>query len=229
VNETKAVRYLFEQVAPHYDNFNDLFSFGLHRVWKRQALALVKPKPGERWLDLCCGTGDVALVLANYLRPGGEVLAVDSAAAPLAIARQRSARMPWLQINWLQADVLNLPSFDTGFDGAVIAYGLRNLADPGKGLKVLKRLLHPSGRGVVLDFNPSEGFAGIVRQWALAGVVVPVARQVGLGEQYSYLEESIARFPDGIEQEKLAIEAGFSGAKHRSLAGGLMGALMLQC
>ena len=63
MNETKAVRSLFEQVAPHYDSFNDLFSFGLHRVWKRQALALVKPKPGERWLDLCCGTGDVALVL----------------------------------------------------------------------------------------------------------------------------------------------------------------------
>ena len=231
MTHAKVVGELFERVAPRYDQFNDLFSLGLHRIWKRQALALVKPKPGERWLDLCCGTGDVALVLAEALRPGGEVVGVDLAAAPLAIARQRAAMCPWLQISWYQADVLQLteqlPMLQTDFDGAVMAYGLRNLADPAAALRMLQRLLGPNGRAVLLDFNPSGGLIGSLQKFALRRVVVPVASGVGLAEQYAYLEESIGRFVDGKQQEMLAREAGFSGAYHRTLAGGLMGALVL--
>lgn len=228
MNTPNVVGQIFEQIAPHYDRFNDLFSLGLHRLWKRQALALVKPKPGERWLDLCCGTGDLALALANYLRPTGYVVAIDSAAAPLQIARNRANFLPWLNINWLQADVLNLPILKTYFDGAIMAYGLRNLAEPALGLRVLHQLLASHGRAVVLDFNRSAGAAGKFQQWALKEVVVPVAHQFGFGEQYAYLEESISRFPDGKQQEQIAFEVGFQKAKHRSLAGGLMGALVLE-
>ena len=228
-SQPQQVRQLFEQVAPHYDQLNDLLSLGLHRLWKRQMVQLLAPRAGEAWLDLCCGTGDLALLLAERLRPAGEVLAIDAAAAPLERARQRSARQPWLSIDWQQGDALAVPRADGRFDGAVMAYGLRNLEDPLRGLRELRRLLHHEGRAAVLDFNRSDGMAAAVQRLALRRVVVPVASGLGLEQQYAYLETSIARFPTGAEQEQLARQAGFSWVRHRPLAGGLMGLLELRC
>jgi demethylphylloquinol methyltransferase len=221
---------LFDAIAPRYDQLNDLLSLGLHRLWKRQALVWLRPRPGQRLLDLCCGTGDLALVLAARVRPGGLVLGLDGAAAPLAIARGRAAREPWLPLQWQQGDALATGLADGWADGAVMAYGLRNLADPAAGLVELRRLLRPGGRASVLDFNrpdPASAPAAFQRLY-LRRLVVPAARAVGLPEQYAYLEESLARFPTGPAQEELARTAGFATARHRPLAGGLMGLLELQ-
>ena len=220
---------LFDAIAPRYDQLNDLLSLGLHRLWKRQSLVWLRPQSGQRLLDLCCGTGDLALVLASRVRPGGLVLGLDAAAAPLAIARRRAARQPWLPLQWHQGDALATGLADGWADGAVMAYGLRNLADPAAGLVELRRLLRPGGRAVVLDFNrpdPASAPAAFQRFY-LRRLVVPAARAVGLPEQYAYLEESLARFPTAPVQEQLARSAGFSVAKHRPLAGGLMGLLEL--
>ncbi len=221
------VRQLFERIAPSYDRLNDLLSLGQHRLWKRQTLALLQPRPGERWLDLCCGTGDLALLLAERVRPGGQVLGLDAAAAPLALARQRAARRPWLPLDWLQADALAVPAADAAFDGAVMAYGLRNLADGAAALAELRRLLAPGGRAAVLDFNRTDGLPAVLQRLALRRLVVPVARRAGLEDEYAYLERSLATFPSGVEQERLALAAGFRRARHRPLAGGLMGVLLL--
>ena len=227
--EAQAVRQLFDAVAPHYDRLNDVLSLGLHRLWKREMVQRLAPRAGEQWLDLCCGTGDVALLLGERLRPGGAVLAVDAAAAPLQQARQRHQRCPWLPVQWLQADALAVPRAAASFDGAVMAYGLRNLPDPVAGLRELRRLLHRDGRAAVLDFNRSDGVVASLQTMALRRVVVPVASQLGLQQQYAYLETSIAEFPTGLEQEQLALAAGFSWALHRPMAGGLMGLLELRC
>ena len=227
--EAQAVRQLFDEVAPHYDRLNDLLSLGLHRLWKREIVRRLAPVAGEQWLDLCCGTGDLALVLAERLRRGGAVLAVDAAAAPLLQARRRHKRCPWLPVEWLQADALAVPRAAASFDGAVMAYGLRNLPDPAAGLRELRRLLQRDGRAAVLDFNRGEGAASALQTQALRRVVVPVASQLGLKEQYAYLETSIAEFPTGVEQEQMALSAGFSWAQHRPIACGLMGLLELRC
>jgi demethylmenaquinone methyltransferase/2-methoxy-6-polyprenyl-1,4-benzoquinol methylase len=222
-----AVEELFDAIAPRYDQLNDLLSLGLHRLWKRQALAWVNPRAGQRLLDLCCGTGDLALLLAQRVRPGGLVLGLDAAAAPLALAAERAARQPWLPVQWRQADAL-ATGLETGWaDGAVMAYGLRNLADPAAGLRELQRLLRVGGRAAVLDFNRPSGFTATLQRQLLRRVVVPVARQAGLEEHYAYLEASIERFPCGGQQEALALEAGFRQARHRPLAAGLMGVLEL--
>jgi demethylmenaquinone methyltransferase/2-methoxy-6-polyprenyl-1,4-benzoquinol methylase len=228
-----AVRDLFERIAPRYDALNDLLSAGLHRHWKRTVLAVSRPQPGETFLDLCCGTGDLALLLAERVRPGGEVLGLDAAAAPLERARQRAARQPWLPVRWLQADALATGLPAGWADGATMAYGLRNLADPAAGLRELHRLLRRGGRAVVLDFHrpdPADPRAERISQFQrgyLRRVVVPVAAAAGLKEQYAYLEESLRRFPTGPEQEWLAREAGFTSARHVPMALGLMGRLDL--
>ena len=148
-----AVENLFNDVAARYDLLNDLLSLGLHRVWKRQVLVWLAPNPGENWLDLCCGTGDMALALARRLRPGGFVFGIDSALEPLNVALKRAKREPWLSLSFIQKDVLETGLPANSFDGAVMAYGLRNLSNPSEGLKELHRLLKPGARAGLLDFN----------------------------------------------------------------------------
>jgi len=228
--DPEQVRDLFDRIAPAYDNLNDLLSLGLHRLWKRQAVAWLDPAPGQRLLDLCCGTGDLALVLAEKVRPGGLVLGLDAAAAPLERARQRARRQPWLPVEFRQGDASATDLADGWVDGAVMAYGLRNLPDPAAGLQELRRLLRVGGRAAVLDFNrpPNDrGATAAFQRLYLRQLVVPLARRAGLEDQYAYLERSLQRFPTGSEQEDLARDAGFSLVRHRLLAGGQMGLLQL--
>ena len=225
-----AVEQLFDAVAPRYDQLNDWLSFGLHRQWKRQLVRSLQPQPGETWLDLCCGTGDLALELARCVRPGGRVVGLDAAAAPLELARQRQRRQPWLSLDWCQGDALQTGLASASVDGVVMAYGLRNLADPAAGLAEIHRLLKPGGRAGVLDFNrlPEETPAAAFQRFYLRRLVVPAAAAVGLRDEYAYLEESLKRFPDGQTQEQLAREAGYQTARHRGLVSGQMGLLLLQ-
>ena len=228
--DPEQVRDLFDRIAPAYDNLNDLLSLGLHRLWKRQAGAWLDPVPGQRLLDLCCGTGDLALVLAEKVRPGGLVLGLDAAAAPLERARERARRQPWLPVEFRQGDASATDLADGWADGAVMAYGLRNLPDPAAGLQELRRLLRAGGRAAVLDFNRptnGRGTTAAFQRFYLRQLVVPLARRAGLEDQYAYLERSLQRFPMGSEQEGLAREAGFTHVRHRLLAGGQMGLLQL--
>ena len=223
-----SVRELFETIAPRYDLLNDLLSLGLHRVWKRQAAAWLRPGPGQHLLDLCCGTGDLALVLASRVRPGGMVVGLDTAEAPLAIARRRSERLPWLPIRWCQGDALATGLDSASLDGVVMAYGLRNLPDPAAALQELRRLVRPGGRVAVLDFNrPDDESMEHLQRAYLRRVVVPAARCFHVADSYAYIETSLGRFPRAPWQEALARAAGFSSAHHRPLAGGLMGLLEL--
>lgn len=229
-----SVEVLFDAIAPRYDQLNDLLSLGLHRLWKRQAVAWVAPQSGQRCLDLCCGTGDLALLLAERVRPTGVVLGLDAAAAPLQLAARRARRSPWLTLHWRQGDALATGLQDGWADGAVMAYGLRNLADPAAGLVELRRVLRPGGRAAVLDFNrldqasgPAARAAALFQRHYLRRVVVPVARRAGLEEHYTYLEASLARFPSAAAQQQLARHAGFIQVSHQPLAGGLMGLLQL--
>ena len=228
--DAAAVEQLFDAVAPRYDRLNDVLSLGLHRQWKRQVVRSLKPVAGEHWLDLCCGTGDLALELARCVRPGGTVIGMDAAAAPLQGAEARQRRQPWLPVRFQQGDALatGLPSATA--DGLVMAYGLRNLADPALGLKEMRRVLKPGGRAAVLDFNrllPGTAAAQFQRFY-LRGLVVPIAASVGLRAEYAYLEKSLQRFPMGDEQEALARQAGFSEVQHQPMVGGQMGCLMLR-
>ena len=228
--DPEQVRDLFDRIAPAYDTLNDLLSLGLHRLWKRQAMAWLAPRPGQRLLDLCCGTGDLALVLAEKVRPGGLVLGIDAAAAPLVRARERAARQPWLPLEFCQGDAAATGLADGWADAAVMAYGLRNLPDPAAGLRELRRLLRPGGRAAVLDFNrpaDAQGATASFQRFYLRQLVVPLAKRAGLEDQYAYLERSLARFPTGSEQAALAAAAGFAQARHRLLAGGQMGLLEL--
>src|SRR3989442_29248 len=122
------VQSLFATVARRYDLINDLQSLGLHRRWKRRVVRLAEPAPGRRALDLCCGTGDVALALA---RAGCEVTGLDFSVEMLAVAERRGtglATLPASRCKFIRGDAQALPLADASFDVVTISYGLRNLA-----------------------------------------------------------------------------------------------------
>jgi demethylmenaquinone methyltransferase/2-methoxy-6-polyprenyl-1,4-benzoquinol methylase len=184
---------------------------------------------GDTCLDLCCGSGDLALRLARQVGITGSVYGVDFSSQQLAIAQKRSQQQyPHYSINWVEADVLDLPFTDNYFDAATMGYGLRNVIDIPLSLKELHRVLKPGAKAAILDFHrPSNLQLRSFQQWYLAQIVVPVADHLGLTEEYAYISSSLDRFPTGQEQQELACQAGFSTAIHYPIANGMMGVLMI--
>lgn len=229
------VQTLFNQIAPMYDRLNDVLSLGQHRVWKKMAIGWTVPKVGDTFLDLCCGSGDVAIALArkvkNKRQGTGRVFGVDFSESQLAIARKRTESLPHLQpyLTWQQGDALNLEFANCTFDGATISYGLRNVIDIPKCLSELYRVLKPKAMVSILDFHrPQNILTQQFQNFYLNRLVVPIAKLWNLESEYAYLLPSLERFPIGSEQVKLAIAAGFSEATHYPILSGLMGILVLK-
>ena len=224
----RAVEEMFNSISSKYDLLNDVFSFGLHRLWKKKLLDILNPTFGEKWIDLCCGTGDMSMLLANYMKSSENITGLDSAAQILSVARERS-KINYSSIKWINGDALetNLPS--SQFDGLLMAYGLRNLSSFDAGLREAFRILRPGGRAGILDFRSFQGgsIQGLFQKIYLSLYVVPIASAFGLGKEYSYIKKSLVNFPSGVGQISLALSAGFSKAEYQTLAMGQMGILIL--
>ena len=223
------IQKIFDRIAPIYDRLNDRLSFGQHRIWKMMAVKWSEAKPGDAALDICCGSGDLALMLAKKVGNMGKVIGLDFACQQLAIAKQRqTAQCPTIPMTWLEGDALDLPFEDNYFDCATMGYGLRNVTNIPLCLQELYRVLKPGAKAAILDFHrPSEAYMQGFQQWYLQNIVVPTARDFGLEEEYAYINPSIERFPIGTEQVQLAFRAGFKSATHYPLMGGMMGVLVL--
>jgi demethylphylloquinol methyltransferase len=224
------IQAIFNRIAPVYDRLNNDLSLGMHWVWKQMTVSWSGAKPGDTCLDLCCGSGDLTQLLAKQVRPMGNVIGADFAPAQLTIAAERVANIypPLDCINWVEADALNLPFADNYFDAATMGYGLRNVTDIPRSLAELHRVLKTDAKVAILDFHrPSHNLVRRFQQWYLDAIVVPKATQLGMMEEYAYLNPSLDRFPTGSEQVKLGLAAGFSHATHYPIASGMMGVLVL--
>jgi demethylmenaquinone methyltransferase/2-methoxy-6-polyprenyl-1,4-benzoquinol methylase len=219
------VKDLFATIAPRYDLINDLQSFGLHRWWKRRLIQLARPQPGERALDLCCGTGDIAFGLA---RAGADVVGVDFSDAMLAIARRRaeSVRLPSVvrRPQFLQGDAEQLAFPEDHFDIVTVGYGLRNLTSWERGLAEMRRVTKPGGRMLVLDFGKPE--LGWWRRvyFGYLRCVVPMFGRMCCGDPatHAYILESLLPYPAqrGVAAKMREMEC--SDVKVVELLGGVM-------
>jgi demethylphylloquinol methyltransferase len=224
------VRDLFDRIAPVYDRLNNDLSLGIHWVWKQMAVSWSGAQPGDCCLDLCCGSGDIAQLLAKRVGENGRVYGADFAPAQLENAARRVEKiyLP-CAIEWVEADALQLPFADNFFDGATLGYGLRNVVDIPRCLTELRRVLKPGAAVAILDFHrPNNFLAANFQRWYLDNVVVPTARRYDMTTEYEYLMPSVEQFPVGDEQVALGKSAGFGLARHYSIAGGIMGVLALQ-
>lgn len=221
-DKAQEIRDLFDRIAPVYDQLNSTLSLGQHKVWKLMAVKWSGAKPGDACLDVCCGSGDLALLLAQRVGAAGKVTGVDFSTEQLAIARQRNPK-----ITWQTGDALNLPCTDASFDAVTMGYGLRNVIDISQALKELHRVLKPGAIAAILDFNRTESpLVRAFQQWYLDNVAVPTATRFGMTEEYAYIAPSLDRFPTGSEQINLAKAVGFSAVTHYPIAGGTMGVLV---
>ena len=223
------IKAIFDRIAPVYDQLNSWLSLGQHRVWKLMTVKWSNPHPGDVGLDICCGSGDLAQILARQIGVTGQVIGVDFSSEQLAIARKRAAiQYPNLNLSWVEGDALNLPFDKNYFDCATMGYGLRNVTNILLCLQELHRVLKPGAKAAILDFHrPSQSYLQVFQQWYLQTIVVPTAQGFGLTSEYAYINPSLERFPNGSQQVQLAYQAGFSHATHYPIAGGMMGVLVL--
>lgn len=216
------VNDLFAAVAPRYDLINDLQSFGMHRLWKRKLIRMAAVKPGEKALDLCCGTGDVAFALA---REGAEVLGVDFSGPMLAVAKQRQERDAVDKVEFVRGDALHLPAADSSVDILTISYGLRNLADFEGGLREMLRVLKPGGRLLVLDFGVPDNRFWRFGYFQYLKWFVPIFGRLFCGDSdtHSYILKSLQHYPAQRGVEKLMQKLQCEQVRVENLLGGVMG------
>jgi demethylmenaquinone methyltransferase/2-methoxy-6-polyprenyl-1,4-benzoquinol methylase len=216
--EASAVREMFERVAPRYDLLNRVLSLGIDRHWRRRVVESLEIGPEHQVIDLCCGTGDLALEIAAKARCTG----CDFTWSMLARAREKSrtARRP---IALACADTLALPFGEDLFDRATIAFGIRNLESMEAGLAEIRRVLKPGGRLAILEFSqPNRWWLKLPYRFYLGFVLPAVGGFLSRREAYRYLAESIQAFPVPERLSELLQQAGFSRASYVRLSGGIV-------
>ncbi|MGD9682827.1 MAG: ubiquinone/menaquinone biosynthesis methyltransferase [Candidatus Obscuribacterales bacterium] len=224
----------FERIARRYDLTNDAISICMHRAWKRRAVDLLLHKTAQarkgrsgRFLDVCCGTGDLALRIASRLGPEDEVVGLDFSGNMLDVARAREASARKdneiaARLEFVEGDAQNLPFATDEFDGAIISFGLRNLSDLDRGLAEMARVVRPGGAVINLDLGKPRGFLFAPTFRFYFGKIVPIIGQILQNDRsaYTYLPESKSTYPDPDEISKRFAGAGMADVRHIALAGG---------
>lgn len=220
-NEQEAARWvrdMFGRIAPRYDRANHLLSYNLDRLWRRHTVKRVRgilDRPGARVLDICCGTGDLAIALRKGSR--ARVVASDFCHPMLQAA---SKKMPGGIL--FESDALRLPVRDASLDLVTVAFGFRNLTDYDAGLREMRRVLRPGGVAAILEFSQPRNslFAAVYKFYSrrilpwIGGLIT------GAPDAYRYLPESIRKFPDAPELADAIRRAGFSSVSFEYLTGG---------
>jgi demethylmenaquinone methyltransferase/2-methoxy-6-polyprenyl-1,4-benzoquinol methylase len=222
------IRAIFDSVAERYDLMNDLMSGGIHRLWKNEMVTALKPRPGQRLLDVAGGTGDIALravprLLGNEAADAGAVVC-DASAAMLVIGRARALDQGILVgIEWVCADAERLPVADRSVDLYTVGFGLRNVTRIDRALAEARRVLKPGGRFLCLEFTPEITPLLQPLYDLYSFQIVPLLGQVVTGDRdaYAYLVESIRRFPRQSELAEMIARAGLDQVKFRNLTGGI--------
>jgi len=208
-----AVRTMFDRIAPVYDAMNRVMTAGLDQRWRRLTVQAVV-RPGDRVLDACCGTGDLALAARAA---GGVVTGLDFSERMLERARRKSPA-----IEWVSGDLTALSFPEGSFDAATVGFGVRNVDDLDKALAELRRVLAPGGRVGILEITrPSGPMRHFYALW-FDRIVPLLGRILPGGAAYRYLPASVRRFPEADELAERLLEAGFADVRWRAFAGGIV-------
>jgi demethylmenaquinone methyltransferase/2-methoxy-6-polyprenyl-1,4-benzoquinol methylase len=215
--EEGQVRAMFDRIAGLYDVMNSVMTAGLHHRWRSRAADLAALEPGDRALDVATGTGDLALELARRVAPGGEVVGSDFSEGMLEHARRKGQGVAGVRFE--QANALALPYRDGEFAAATVGFGARNFSDLDQGLREMTRVVSPGGRVVVLEITtptkpPLSTFFSL---WF--DRIVPL---LGRDEAYTYLPNSVKRFPGPEALAGAMAAAGLRDIRWILTAGGII-------
>jgi demethylmenaquinone methyltransferase/2-methoxy-6-polyprenyl-1,4-benzoquinol methylase len=219
-----AVRIHFDRVAPKYDFMNSLLSFGIQHAWKRTAVRMLGVKAGDRVLDVCGGTGDLAILTARRTGPAGQVVIYDINHAMIQAGRHKIDPFPALShISYVQGDAERIAFPDNTFDCAMVGFGIRNVTHLKRGFSEMARVLKPGGRLLCLEFSRPTNtvFRSLYDFYSFN--IMPILGQllVGSAESYACLPETIRMFPLPDELAALLTDIGLGRVHWKSLTNGI--------
>ena len=221
-DKAKAVRGVFDSVAPKYDVMNDLMSVGMHRAWKAYTVLVANVKDGQRVLDIAGGTGDLASAFARKVGLSGQVVLTDINEAMLREGRNRLLDAG-VNLPTLACDAEHLPFADGYFDLVTVAFGLRNMTNKDAALIEMRRVLKPGGKLLVLEFSRVAKPLAKIYDWYSFKVLPKLGKLVANDDaSYQYLAESIRMHPDQAALKAMMLKGGFGHVDYHSLSGGVV-------
>jgi len=221
------VRAMFDRIAGIYDRLNSVMTAGLHHQWRRRAVELAQVGPGSHVLDVATGTGDMAFALARAIGPDGAVIGADFSEQMLEIARRKAdagAVGPGnAPVRFEQANALLLPHASDEFDAATVCFGVRNFSDLDQGLRELTRVVKPGGHVVILEMTTPQKapLSTFFKLW-FDHVVPLLGRAAGDSDAYTYLPNSVRRFPGPQELADRMSAVGLGDIRYVLTAGGII-------
>jgi len=223
---SERVREMFGEIAGRYDLLNHLLSLGIDVAWRRKTVRLVPPEPdGGPILDVCTGTGDLALAYWKFSGHKAHIIGADFCQPMLALADQKGRRAgAENHISWLQADTQQLPLPDEKFQIVCVAFGLRNISDTNRGLREMVRVCRRGGRVAVLEFStPALGPLGPLYGWYFHRLLPRIGQVLARNHHlaYNYLPASVSQFPQGEELAAQMRSAGLARVEHRRFTLGI--------
>ena len=224
------VRDMFDRIARGYDRMNAVMTAGLHHTWRRRAAALAALMPGDHVLDIATGTGDLAFELGHWVAPDGVVVGADFSENMLAIARDKEAALrrvtsapAGVQLRFEQANAMALPYETDSFAAATVGFGARNFSDLRRGLAEMTRVVRPGGRVVVLEITtPTAGPLAVGLSLWFDRIVPTLGRLAGDSAAYTYLPDSVRRFPPPDELAATMWSVGLRDVRYHLTAGGII-------
>ena len=217
------IRGMFDRIAGIYDLMNSAMTVGLHHRWRERAADLAELEAGDSALDVCCGTGDLALELARRTGPEGRVIGSDFSERMLDLAREKVAERGTAGVRFEWGDALSLPYDEGAFDAVTVGFGVRNLADLERGVAELVRVLTPGGRLVILEITqPRRPPLSIFFSVWFDRAVPLLGTLAGDRDAYSYLPDSVKSFPPPEGLALIMDRAGLERIRYTVLAGGII-------
>ena len=221
------VRAMFDRIAGGYDTLNSLMTAGLHHSWRRRAVELAQVGPESRALDVATGTGDLAFALAEAIGAGGSVVGADFSEQMLKIAREKAAAgavgPASAPVDFEPANALLLPHANDEFDAATVGFGVRNFSNLDQGLRELARVVRPGGHVVILEMTTPQQppLSTFFKLW-FDRVVPVLGRAAGDSDAYTYLPNSVRRFPGPEELAARMAAVGLGDIRYVLTAGGII-------
>ena len=225
MNQSKEERVhgVFEKIYQNYDQMNSVISFQRHKAWRNETMKRMNVKPGQKALDVCCGTADWSIALSEAVGPKGSVTGLDFSQNMLKIGQQKIKDLGLQNVNLIHGNAMKLPFEDNSFDFVTIGFGLRNVPDYMQVLQEMNRVLKPGGKAVCLE--TSQPTLPIFKQFFTIyfRYIMPIFGKVFAKsyKEYSWLQESARDFPGMVELAKMFQTAGFKQVEVKAFTGGV--------
>ncbi|GAA0439785.1 MULTISPECIES: demethylmenaquinone methyltransferase [Virgibacillus] len=222
-SKEERVHHVFEKVYSKYDSMNSIISFQRHKAWRKDVMKRMNVEAGSKALDICCGTGDWSLAIAQETGPTGEVLGLDFSKNMLSVAEEKKQQAQISQLRFMQGNAMDLPFEDNSFEYVTIGFGLRNVENYMTVLQEMYRVLKPGGIAVCLE--TSQPSIPIYRQlyYFYFSYMMPLIGKLFAKsyKEYAWLQESAKEFPGKKKLKQMFLAAGFSEVQVKSYTGGV--------